>query len=167
MVVEFEGMVFEDELVDIMKHCSEKKMWRGTIEERKDKFRYMHDMLNQFYHKNVSLVIEVTEESDKIPGSSGLSHYRKNPFTGDESILLSGRLSVVTLLHEWGHAIGCDQMNARKYSLGLFKCGWPNSYNNLKDDPRGGGLVLKQRDEIPDDIADSDNIPPLAGDKPF
>jgi len=136
-------------------------LWRGSVEERKDKFQLMHDLLNRFYGRNVVLKFQVTEESDKIPGSSGSSCFihPDHPMEQSEDgiIVMKGRLSVITFLHEWGHAIGCDQQGAQNYSMGLFKIAFPNSYGNLSNHD---GLMIRSN-EVFDPVLDGDDLPPL------
>lgn len=143
-------MEFEQELIDIIKLWSESKIWRPkektteALEERKAKFVYCHEMLNRYYQKNVKLVFKVTPETDAIPGSSGRSGYSLE----QDTIYIIGRLSAITFLHEWAHALGMNQEQANEYSLGLFKIGFPNSHANLKKIP-GSPLVVGGSDEVP------------------
>lgn len=57
-------------------------------------------------------------------GSSGASCYR--PFFHE--IELRGRFSVVTFLHEFGHARGFDERNACRWSINLFAKCFPRSF---------------------------------------
>ena len=156
MVYEEFGIVFEDELVDIVKECSSKKLWRGSLEERKDKFLEMHNLLKRFFAlPNLELRFEeITEETDKLAGASGGSYF--NPEAS--LIVMKGRLSVVTYLHEFGHAIGCDQERATKWSLGLFKICFPLSYSNLVAHPQNSSLMIRQR-EVPDPVDGDTALP--------
>jgi len=151
------GVVFEDELIDIVKECSAKKMWRGTLEERKAKFMEMHELLMRFYNSDVRLEFHgITEESDKKPGSSGLSYYN---FL-ERKIVIKGRLSVITYLHELAHSLGCDQERAHNYAMGLFKICFPRSYESLAAVPDGSGLMIRQSEINDIDPVRDDDVPP-------
>ena len=129
------------DVIPLIKMWSDKRVWRGTLEERKQKFMWMHEKLKILFNKpDVNLIFgEITEESERSPGSSGNSYYN----TQTQDICLVGKLSVVTFLHEWAHAIGLDQENAIGWSQGLFKIGFPNSFARAV---KRGGLALKPED---------------------
>ena len=59
--------------------------------------------------------------------SSGASHY----LPGQHEIVLLGRLSVVTYLHEFGHARGHDEREATRWSTNLFRRCFPHQYARL------------------------------------
>jgi hypothetical protein len=94
------------------------KPWRGTLEERVAKFHSLHAALCGIYGKQTRVVI--------VPGEqhSGRSNYAP----GDDTITLIGRLSVVTFLHEFGHALGKDERQTCRWSLNLFKRCFPRSF---------------------------------------
>jgi hypothetical protein len=54
-------------------------------------------------------------------------------------IRLRGRLSVVTYLHEFGHALGYGEQGACRWSINLFRRFFPRSYARLV--PEGHTLV--------------------------
>lgn len=68
------------------------------------------------------------------PGSSGSSCY----IPAMHTIVLNGRLSVLTLLHEFAHALGKDEKAACKWSLNLFKKVYPRQFRRLMQ-ANGGG----------------------------
>lgn len=77
--------------------------WRGAVEERKAKFAALHANLCGIYGKFSMLTFGVLDGS-----FSGDSSYC--PST--DTITLRGRLSVVTYLHEFAHALGSDERGA-------------------------------------------------------
>ena len=130
--------MYSPELIDLVNHWSGKQVWNGTLDDRKQKFLWMHERLQQLYNKQeVQLVFgTITKETEKRLGSSGASK------TLSSHIVLQGKLSVVTFLHEWAHVIGMDEYMAREWSQGLFKIGFPSSYRHTKKYPEAG-LLLK------------------------
>jgi hypothetical protein len=95
------------------------KPWRGTLAERKAKFRVIHAELNRIYNRNVVLNLDAVCEPEADLG---------NGWCNGQTIALVGKLSVVTLLHEWGHALyGHSEAKAIRYSIGLYKRAFPRS----------------------------------------
>ena len=132
-------MYYPKVLIEVLKKWRDMKVWRGSIEERKEKFRWLHEQLKQIYNVPEDLSLEFGEITGK-PGSSGASYY--DPVS--HTIYLTGRLSVITYLHEFAHALGFNQEYAVKWSMGLFKLIFPKSYSRLVN--IGNGLVVSSRD---------------------
>lgn len=95
------------------------KPWRGTETERKAKFGQLHLDLCELYGKQSRLVFGLLDGED-----SGASHYVRST----DTITLCGRLSVLTFLHEFGHALGKDERAACRWSLNLFRAVFPISF---------------------------------------
>lgn len=112
--------------------------WRGTVEERKDKFRQLHDDLNGIYGRNVKLHFGVSEDVSRWT-YSGESFYRRS----EDSITLKGKLSVITFLHEWGHALGMGEIEAQQYATGHFKEVFPDEWSKLRLHPNGVMMVTR------------------------
>ena len=91
----------------------------GTRGKGKAKFAALHAELCRAYGKTTTLGFSRLDESD-----SGSSHYRP----AADSITLCGRLSVVTYLHEFAHALGRDEQGAVRWSVSLFRIGFPRSF---------------------------------------
>ncbi|MCK4658716.1 MAG: site-specific integrase [Phycisphaerae bacterium] len=65
---------------------------------------------------------------DRIDGnSSGSSHY----IPSQRRIVIVGKLSVVTYLHEFAHALELDERDACRWSINLFKRCFPRHYGRL------------------------------------
>jgi hypothetical protein len=108
--------------------------WVGTFDERCGKFRILHSDLCAIYGMNTDLVFK-TEGT----GDSGASSY--SPST--DTISLRGRLSVITFLHEWGHALkGESEHEACRWSLQLFARCFPRSWERLRFE----GHVARRRE---------------------
>jgi hypothetical protein len=101
------------------------KPWRGTEEERKAKFERLHLDLCAVYGKQTRLTFGLLDGGD-----SGSSHY--TPST--DTITLCGRISVLTLLHEFAHALGKDERGACRWSLNLFRRVFPVSFSRCTAD---------------------------------
>ena len=80
-------------------------------------------------------------ETDKT-ADSGSSCY--SPAT--DTIILRGRLSVVSFLHEWGHHLfGRSEYKASGWSLNLFRRIFPRSWARLRFD----GHMVRRSEETP------------------
>lgn len=120
-------MEVNQNLVDLLNEWKKQHLWQGTIDERKQKFLWMNEHMQVLFRKPIILDFDITEESDKIPNASASSYYYRN------KIVLIGRLSVITFLHEWAHAIGMNQKEAVDWSLLHFKEAFPKSFSRLAD----------------------------------
>jgi hypothetical protein len=127
---------FRAAVVTVVKRFAQSKPYVGTPEERRGKFRSLHRDLCLVYRKRTRLVFGVLDGSD-----SGSSFYR--PAT--DEITLNGRLSVVTMLHEFAHALGRDERGAVRWSASLFRASFPRSFARCVQD----GHVLRRREDEP------------------
>lgn len=99
---------------------SRSKPWRGTLDERKQKFLTLHQTLCRIYAKRTQLELLIDESQH-----SGSSCF----IPSDDKIVLRGRLSVVTYLHEFGHALGKDERQTCRWSINLFRRYFPRSFS--------------------------------------
>ena len=105
-----------------VKRFRRSKAWRGSVQSRKRKFRKLHRELCEVYRLDVGLRMSVGD----VTRTSGSSHYS---IDGPRpKITLVGKLSVVTYLHEFGHALGCDERRACDWSINLFRRCFPRSF---------------------------------------
>jgi hypothetical protein len=103
------------------------KPWRGTIEQRMDKFRRLNRELASTYGiAEPRLVFQGIEAN----AHSGRSNYRPAIHT----IKLIGKLSVVTFLHEFAHSRGADERQACRWSINLFRRCFPCSFAGCRPD---------------------------------
>jgi hypothetical protein len=139
----------EEQLIKILKEFRELNPWTGKIKDRKQKFKWAHEQIAGNYGKKVSLVFDIPKRYSN-QYYSGHSHYN----SVKNEIVLKGKLSVITFLHEWGHALlGVDgtQMEREKishlWSENLFMKVWPDKWEKLK---RGRNQILvKPKPEVP------------------
>ena len=112
---------FKPATIEAVKAFARSKPWRGTLEERQAKFNAVHDALCAVYGKTTKLHFWGLDGSD-----SGGSCYV--PFA--DAVVLSGKLSVVTYLHEFAHALGKDERGAVRWSVSLFRLCFPRSFRS-------------------------------------
>lgn len=125
MVIEIidDAMRFKPATLKALRQFAASRPWHGSVSERKEKFRKLHKALSTAYG-----IIEPQLVFGLIVGSSsGASHYIQ-PI---HRIVLVGRLSVVTYLHEFAHARGMGERNACRWSVNLFRQVFPRQYARL------------------------------------
>ena len=110
---------FRRQTVTAVTQFARMRPWRGTLEQRMEKFRMLHVELCAVYGKTTVVTFRTMDG-----GCSGSSHY--DPRGGE--MVLTGRLSVVTFLHEFAHALGRDERGACRWSLNLFRRCFPRSF---------------------------------------
>ena len=105
--------------------------WRGSLEERKKKFlKVNHDLASSCD------IPEPDLRFGHIDGSSSRgSYYRPSA----HRIVTTGRLSVVSYLHEFAHALGKNEVDACRWSINLFRRCFPRQFSKLVH--RGHTLV--------------------------
>lgn len=101
--------------------------WSGTHDTRVAKFQDVIQDLSSVYAVRTPLV-DASQTSKGVP--SDQSYYL--PLT--HTIHLVGRLSVITLLHEFAHALGKNEIGACRWSLCLFKRTFPVRWDRLRFD---------------------------------
>ena len=129
-----ERMTFRPAALRAMKAFRASHPWRGTDDERRTKFQQLVRALADAYQ------IAIPELLFDLNGSSsGASAYDPSR----HRIVLRGRLSVVTLLHELAHARGMDERDAVRWSVNLFRRIFPRSYSRLV---HRGHVLLRPED---------------------
>lgn len=123
-----DGRKYNPHVLRALKAFRREKPWRGTLAERKEKFRRVHRALCAAYGLTTRLRFHVSLAMDNASGASCYDP-RAN------MIELRGRLSVVTYLHEFGHALGYGEQGTCRWSINLFRRVFPRSYSRLQ--PRG------------------------------
>jgi len=107
--------------------------FQGTYEERVEKFRKLIDDLSDAYGvARIHLSFPRRESSGQGNGAY-MPHAH--------SITFYGHLSVVTALHEFGHARGFDERQACIFSLNLFKRFFPRSFSRCR---RVGHMLVRE-----------------------
>jgi len=109
---------YKPEVLRALRAFRRAKAWRGTVGQRTQRFAELHRELCRIYRRSTALYFEPG------PGDSGSSCY----VPVRDQIILRGRLSVVTYLHEFAHALGKDERGACAWSINLFRRIFPRSY---------------------------------------
>ena len=123
-----------EEVIEVLRVFRSMNPWRGTNKQRYDKFLWLCGRLNEIYGLNVKLVSRVHGPPYTFSGASYYNPVRK-------TIVLIGRYSVITFLHEYGHALDYSNWSSRlpahgehwavMFSVTLFKTVFPDKYAKL------------------------------------
>ena len=137
---------FRPATVQAVSQFARSRPWRGTLEERKETFQELHAELCRIYGKETRL------QFGQLDGAcSGGSYFSP----GLDLIELNGKLSVVTYLHEFAHAIGKnDEYSACRWSLNIFRQCFPRSFARC----RAEGHVVRRGYQSAPTRALSDSI---------
>jgi hypothetical protein len=123
---------YKPEVLDALREFRRSKPWRGTVEARKEKLRQLNDKLNAIYRRNTVLLFAVPDP-ELARGNGWYSR------TGD-TICLEGKLSVVTFLHEYAHALfGPSEQAACSWSVNLYRRIFPRSAARMSSE---GHLIV-------------------------
>ena len=112
-------MRFRQETLEAVRCFRRSRPWSGSERERKRKLRRLHRVLCRIYHKRTRLGFGLLDG-----GCSGQSGYDGL----QDVIILRGRLSVTTYLHEFGHALGKGERGACRWSVNLFRKCFPRQF---------------------------------------
>ena len=116
--------------------------WSGTIPERKEKLRGLNKSLAAAYN-----IPEPELPFGRIDGSSsGSSHY----IPSHHRIVLEGKLSVVTYMHEFAHARRMGERSACRWSINIFRKCFPLQYSRLV----GRGHMLIRPADVATEISE-------------
>ncbi len=116
-------MTFPSDLLQAVQEFAESNPWQGSTKSRQEKFRQLNRSVARACGIELPKLI-----FGKIDGrSTGGSRY--TPRT--HRIVIVGKLSVVTFLHEFGHALGFGERKACRWSINLFRKCFPRQYSSL------------------------------------
>lgn len=133
-------MAFKPAALAALRAFKASRPWRGSLDERHEKFKTLHQALCEAYRLNPPPRL--------VFGNDHVSCSGKSCFIPSMNvIILRGRLSVTTYLHEVGHSRGMNERQATAWSLNLFKRVWPRLFARCRHDghmlrapsPRDGG----------------------------
>jgi hypothetical protein len=131
-----DNLEFREETIEVMTKWRRKikpfrpKEWSiANLHSKIKKFQWLVDVLSDIYEIPSPRINigHFSEQSWNSPGSNGNSCYDRS----NHSITLHGKPSITTLLHEFGHARGFDEMDASIWSVNLFRKIFPKSYGRL------------------------------------
>lgn len=131
-------MEYPPEVLEIVREYSRTKPWRGTEKERQDKLRVLHAEMNKFFNQETKLEFFGEGTYNELSDTIGIPE----------------RVSVVTYLHEYAHALfGEDETTAVAWSVNLFRIVFPKSFARLQQ--RGHMLVRAEQPLL--------SVPPVEG----
>lgn len=97
--------------------------WSGSLEKRKEKFSKVNDDLAAAYGTPKPEL-----RFEQMDGTSSRGSYY---LPTAHRIVLIGRLSVVTYLHEFAHALAKDEASACRWSINVFRQCFPRQFSRL------------------------------------
>ena len=116
-------MTFPSDLLQAVQVFAESNPWQGSTRSRQEKFRQLNRSMAEACRIEVPILIFGKLDG----GSTGGSHY----IPRDHRIVITGKLSVVTFLHEFAHALGYGEREACRWSINLFRKCFPRKYSRL------------------------------------
>ncbi len=114
------------EVLKALGKFKEMDCWKGKIKERKEKFLWLNEELNKAFNRNTNLEFQVPNKFS-LWYSSGESCYDRDT----DTIIIIGRLSVITYLHEYAHALGYNEEMAIEWSREWFRIVFPEKIKKL------------------------------------
>jgi len=108
--------------------------WRGGLEARQAKFARLNAALANAYGLSEPVLRFEGIPSRGSGSFSGASTCRRGAPGEPAVITMRGRLSVVTYLHEFAHALGRDESGACRWSVNLFRRVFPEQFARLRTD---------------------------------
>jgi hypothetical protein len=111
-------------VLDAVRRFAASRPWRGSINRRKTKFRAAAmEICRAAGARSPRVVFDINQQRD-----SGRSCFAP----ASNTIILRGRLSVVTLLHEVAHLLhGSSERAAVAWSLAAFRAAFPREFEKL------------------------------------
>lgn len=128
-----EGKTYKPGTLAALRRFRAAKPWQGTVEERAEKIRVLY--------RELAAVYRIEAPTLRV-SPSAIDAYWPPVHT---IRLNASNLSVVTALHEFGHALGKDERLAVRWSVNLFRRIFPRSYARLNH----VGHTLRRRPVLP------------------
>ena len=128
-------MTFSSDLLQAVQCFAKLKPWKGSTESRQEKFR----QLNRSMAAACGIEIPRLVFGRLDGGNAGGSRYTPRI----HRIIITGKLSVVTFLHEFAHALGHGEREACRWSINLFRRCFPRQYSRLV---HVGHLLVRPQD---------------------
>lgn len=120
-----DDMKFKKETIEALEDFKKLKPYRGTRQEKEEKFRKLNSALSKIYKMPEPLLLFCKR-----------SKYGSCYFPFGHIIILEqqgkDKYGVITFLHEFRHAMGAQkEWHACKWSINLYKRVFPKSYAKL------------------------------------
>lgn len=120
-------MTFNPAALRAVRAFARAKPWRGSLDDQHLKFRTLHAALCKAYGLDPHPRLIFANDHATCSGSSCF-------IPSASAIVLRGRLSVVTYLHEFAHARGMNERQACRFSLNLFRRVFPQCWSRVQFD---------------------------------
>jgi hypothetical protein len=122
-----DSATFEPACLAAMRAFKRAKPWEGNFHERASKLQVLNRELTRAYGMCQAPALIFTRGL-----SGGLDCYNRDANRIELYADESGHLSVVTFLHEFGHARGMDEWQTCHWSVNLFRRIFPRSFERLE-----------------------------------
>jgi hypothetical protein len=122
-----DGIKFKPAALTALNAFKKSQPWRGSIDEQHQKFRQLHEGLCSAYRLDPTPRLIFGNDHASCSGSSCF-------IPAVNTIVLRGRLSVTTYLHEFAHARKMNERQACRWSINLFKRVWPKLFARCRHD---------------------------------
>lgn len=124
-------------VIAAIKRFKKKKTHNRTTVERLAAMRELVRDLSMVYERpTVKLAAVCLMEDEQADSRRSFYHGRS------DTIVMVEKLSIITLLHEFAHALGKDEVGAVRWSVTLFQRVWPERFELLQAE--GHTLVMPQ-----------------------
>ena len=114
------------------------RFWEGKIQDRKDAMKELNTDMNEIFGLEVKLITKHIPHFYRLWERSDNSQYD----TISKTITLRGRISLITYLHEYGHALGLNQEMSQAFATHIFERAYPEKLANLI--ALNGGMMIAQ-----------------------
>jgi hypothetical protein len=114
-------MTFRPAALTALRAFKASRPWRGSLDDRHQKFKTIHSALCEAYSLNPPPRLIFGNDHASCSGNSCF-------IPAMNVIILRGRLSVVSYLHEFGHARGMTERAAAAFSINLYRRIWPKLF---------------------------------------
>lgn len=130
-------------VIAAIKRFKKKKTHNRTTMERLAAMRELARDLGLVYNlpNEVKVAAVCLIEDDDADSRRSFYHPRTN------TIVMVEKLSIITLLHEFAHALGKDEAGAVRWSLTLFQRVWPQQFERLQPDQHTMVLPRHEADD--------------------
>jgi hypothetical protein len=116
-----DNMTFNRAALAALRAFKASRPWRGSLDERHRKFRMLHHAL--------CIAYRIDPPPQLIFGNDHVTCSGRSCFIpGSNAIVLRGRLSVTTYLHELCHSRGMGERAATRFSVNAFRKVWPRLF---------------------------------------
>lgn len=126
-----DNMEFSDEVIEAMYWFKKNCKYSEGSENRRQGMNILINALATAYN--------LSPPELKFVDSGEEHSFASNYSPSHKRITMWGKLSLITLLHEFGHFMGMDENDAVEWSVSLFKRVYPKAYERLT--PQGHCLV--------------------------